>query len=128
MASRIVGVAGIVLLYSYFTSERPRNPQLKRFGETIFGIYVMGFTYGLVESPEDRNAFMAHIPGGEYSLYVFAVLLATAALCLLPGLFVHDAAQILLLLLTVYTAVIDCDLRYCVRQVSLGVCSPGDQM
>ena len=53
MASRILGVAGIVLLYSYFTSEKPRNPQIRRLGETIFGLYVMGFTYCLVESAED---------------------------------------------------------------------------
>lgn len=69
-----------------------------------------------MESPEDRAAFKVHFVGGDYSLYVFAILFATVALCLLPGLFVHDAAQLLLLILVVYTAVVDCDMSYWTRK------------
>ncbi len=112
MSTRLLGVAGMIMLYAFFTMPKPRSPQIRRIGETLVGLYLMCLTYTLVESPEDRKAFMDVVPGGESSLYVMATLLACCALCYLPGLFVHDVSQALILLLPLYTLFIDCNFHY----------------
>ena len=119
MASRLVGMSGMILLYAFFTMPKPRSHQLRRIGEIFFGVYLVALTYMLVESPEDRKAFVTHMPGGEITLYVYVIILATSALCYLPGLFVHDVTQACVILIFVSTILIDCDINYWVNRRGL---------
>ena len=119
MSARLVGMAGMILLYAYFTMPKPRSYQLRRIGEIFFGIYLICTTYMMVESPEDRKAFITHMPGGEITLYMYAIILACSALCYLPGLFVHDVTQACVILIFASTTLIDCDINYWVNRRGL---------
>lgn len=119
MATRLVGMAGMILLYAFFTMPKPRSHQLRRIGEILFGIYLIATTYMMIESPEDRRAFITHMPGGQVTLYMFAIILACSALCYLPGLFVHDVTQACVILLFASTTLIDFDINYWVTRRGL---------
>ena len=112
MVSRMIGVAGTILLYAFFTAPKPRPLQLRRFGEILVGVYLVCLTYMLVESNDDRTAFNRIIPGGDLPVYVVVLLLATACLCYLPGLFVYDIIQMLVFLIPFYTLCVDFNFYY----------------
>lgn len=112
MSSRLVGTAGIIMLYAFFTMPKPRSQQLRRIGETLIGLWLVSITYALVESREDRSAFTTFMPFGEATLYVWAVVYGVCALCYIPGMFVHDVTQVLVVMLWISTMVIDCRIHY----------------
>ena len=112
MTQRSVGVAGFVLLYAYFTMPRPKSQQLKRLGETLVGLYIFCAMYTLVECPEDREAFMEFVPGGNAMLYIFVMLYGCCTLCYLPGYFVHDVTQGLIIVVMLKTLLVDTRLSY----------------
>lgn len=112
MSHRMLGVAGFVLLYGYFTMPKPRSQSLRRSGETLVGLYLLCAAYTQMESPDDKAAFLALVPFGTVSLYIYVLLLATSALCYLPGMFVYDVTQVLILLIPTVTIVVDCNLGY----------------
>ena len=115
MSHRILGVAGYVVLYAYFTMPKPRTPHLRRIGETLVGLYLVCATYSLMESPEDKTAFLKLVPFGTASLYVYVLLLGVCALCYIPGMFVFDITQILLVILPLSTMFVDCNVDYWTR-------------
>ena len=119
MASRLVGVAGMIMLYAFFTMPKPRSAQLRRIGETLVGLWLVCATYMLVQSPEDRSAFTSHLPGGTPMVYIWAVMLGTCALCYLPGMFVHDVSQVLIVFLSISTILVDCDINYWTKRRGL---------
>ena len=98
---------------------KPRSFTLRRIGEILFGVYLAAYTYTLMESPEDRKAFVSHMPGGEITLYMFAILLSCSALCYLPGLFVHDVSQAAVILIFTSTVLVDCDINFWVNRRGL---------
>ena len=112
MSHRMLGVAGYVILYAYFTMPKPRSASLRRIGETLVGLYLICATYSLMESPEDKAAFLKLVPFGNVSLYLYALLLGTSALCYVPGMFVYDVTQALILILPLSTLFVDCNIDY----------------
>ena len=116
MCHRSVGLAGVFVLYAFFTSPKPRNPQLRRMGETLFGIYLLCTAYMTVESQEDRAAFLALVPGGKTVLYVYTLVVVACSLCYLPGYFVNDVSQILIYFLISSTALVDSRFHYWTRK------------
>ena len=113
MGVRTIGVASVFLLYGHFTDKKvTENDQIRRLGETFLGIVMIAQVYGLIESPEDKNAFLSHIPCSVVALYIYAIILGAAGLCYLPGIFVHDVTQVLVFLYTLVTLLIDTDFNY----------------
>src|SRR6218665_601717 len=112
MALRMIGVAGFFYIYAYFCDSRPRHKLLKRIGEMTVGVYTLMATYMVLQSPEDKEAFLRFVPGLHNALFVYATLLAAVGLCYLPGRFVYDLTVILLLILTISTCLIDTKLDY----------------
>lgn len=112
MAHRIVGIAGYFILYAYFSGPKPRSKSLKRIGEITVGIYVSIATYVVLQSPEDKEAFLRFVPGAQSSLFIYATFLAAVGLCYIPGQFVYDVTVLLILLLTISTCLIDSQLSY----------------
>ena len=112
MVSRMIGCAGFFFLYGFFMMKKPRSHWMLRTGETIVGVYLIAATYAIVESKDDREAFLSLVPGGKYSLYVYILLLATCAICYLPGLFVRDVTFALILLQLVNLIFIDSNIDY----------------
>ena len=116
MVHRHIGAAAIFLLYAFFNAPKPRNQQLRRMAEILLGIYTVCAVYTLVESPEDKDAFLKLVPGGMVVFYVYALLFCVAALCYLPGYFVYDAMQVFVILLTLSTVFVDCNFQYWTRK------------
>lgn len=112
MAHRLIGVAGCFVLYSFFTSPKPRNQQMRRIAEILLGLYTFMAVYSLVESEEDKAAFLKLFPGGMVTLYGFVIAYCVVAMCYLPGYFVYDASQVFCLVLLTRTAFIDCNVDY----------------
>lgn len=76
-------------------------------GEILVGVYLFALTYSLFESPEDKTAFVKLFPFGEYSLFVIGSITACCAMCWLPGYFVHDVTQVLVVILTLQFLFVD---------------------
>ena len=45
-------------------------------------------------------------------MYIWALIFGTCALCYLPGLFVHDVSHVLVVVLTISTAMVDTRIHY----------------
>ncbi|KAK2189903.1 hypothetical protein NP493_94g03014 [Ridgeia piscesae] len=118
LCHRMVGVAGFFILYScVLNTSRQKTSQMRRVGETLVGIYLIFASYILYESPEDKRAFLRHVPGGDmFVLYAYIALLAGCAACFLPGYFQHNASQLLIVLVTLGTVMVDLDINYWIRQ------------
>lgn len=112
MTLRCMGVAGFTILYAFYSMRKPRSQPLRRLAESIIGIYLIAIIYSSIESPEDRTAFVNLVPGGNFTLYVYALILAGAAMCYLPGMFVYDVSLFLLPALAVSCVFIDCNVHY----------------
>lgn len=120
MVHRMIGIAGFILFYAYFNMRaREKNPQLLRVGQILVGIYLVCAMYISVESPEDKESFVKLVPGGLYALYVYALIVGVSALCYLPGLYVHDVSQGLIIVLSLTTIFIDSDLNYWTKKRGL---------
>ncbi|MGH0133077.1 UNVERIFIED_CONTAM: hypothetical protein FKN15_045378 [Acipenser sinensis] len=68
--------------------------------------------YSLQHSPEDRLAFLNHIPGGEIPLQLLSMLYGVLALSFFSGYYVRSAAQILAILMPLVILFIDGNLGY----------------
>ena len=112
MAVRGIGVAGFTLLYAFYSMRKPRSQPLRRLAETLIGLYLGTALYSMLESPEDREAFLNLVPGSSVTLYIYALFLGTACLCYLPGLYVYDVTQALLPVLCISTIFVDCNMHY----------------
>ena len=112
MSSRLLGVAGNFLLYTYFISRKPQPHLLRRIGECAVGISVMLSTYSVLIVAEDREAFLKLIPFGHVMLFVYGTLLGTVGLCYIPGLFVYDLTIALVVLLSASTVGVDMRMWY----------------
>ena len=115
----MLGTAGFFLLYAFFTSQKPRIQYLRRIGETFVGIYVACFLYQLLTEPTEKEAFLKHALGGTISLYMFAILLAVCTLCYIPGFFVIDITQALLLALWFFTVTVDSRMHYWTKRIGV---------
>jgi len=69
-------------------------------------------TYGFLQIPEDREAFLKLVPFGYVMLFVYGTLLGTVGLCYIPGLFVYDVTIGLVVLLSMSTIGIDMQVWY----------------
>ena len=116
MVHRMVGVAGFFLFYAYFSSSKPRSPQLRRMAEIIVAIYLMCAMYMSIESPDDRMAFSKLVPGGSYALYIYALMMGVCMLCYLPGMYVHDVTQALVIVVALSTIFVDSNIKFWTRK------------
>jgi len=112
MSTRLLGVAGNFLLYTYFVSQKPRPSLLRRVGECLVGLSVLSATYSVLVVAEDRDAFLALIPFSRVMLFVYGSILGTVALCYIPGLFVYDVTFVLAALLSSSTIGVDLRMWY----------------
>ena len=112
MSLRMVGVAGFFLIYAHFMSAKPRSKTLRRIGEILVGLYALVAMYSMLQISEDREGFFKLIPFPQPMLFIYATLLGVIGLCYLPGLFVYDITVMLVILLTLITAAIDCRMSY----------------
>jgi len=112
MSTRLLGVAGNFLLYTYFVSRNPRPHSLRRIGECLVGISVMLSTYSVLVVLEDREAFLKLIPFGHVMLFVYGTIFGTVGLCYIPGLFVYDVTIGLVILLSASTIGVDMRMWY----------------
>jgi len=112
MSSRLLGVAGSFLLYTYFESRQTQPRLLRRVGECLVGLSVMFITYSVLQIPEDREAFLKLVPFGYVMLFVYGTILGTVGLCYIPGLFVYDVTIGLAILLSASTIGIDMRMWY----------------
>jgi len=112
MSIRMVGVAGFFLIYAHFMSPKPRSKMLRRIGEILVGIYALIAMYSVLQISEDREGFFKMIPFPQTTLFVYATLLGGVGLCYLPGLFVYDVTVLLVILVTLITAAVDCQMSY----------------
>ncbi|XP_069131678.1 transmembrane protein 101-like [Argopecten irradians] len=109
MGIRHLGCAGMFVLYSYL---QDRTSSTRRLGEITIGLYLLGLTYILNNSNEDRSAFLSHIVGGDWSRYFFTLIVACAALSFFSGYFLRDMSISIVILLTLYTVFVDCDFTF----------------
>ncbi|CAH1786193.1 unnamed protein product, partial [Owenia fusiformis] len=117
MSSRMVGVAGIFLLFGFLAGKKDsRNLQLKRLSEITIGVYILAYCYSIVNSPEDRKSFTDLIYGGQPMLYVIVTALMTCCLCHLGGFFIFDISLVLAITLSIMTLCIDCRVQYWTRK------------
>jgi len=112
MSTRLIGVAGNFLLYTYFISQKPQSHLLRRSGECLVGLSVMLSTYSFLVVAEDREAFLKLIPLGYVMLFVYGTVLGTIGLCYIPGLFVYDVTIGLAVLLSASTVGVDMRVWY----------------
>lgn len=112
----MIGVAGYFLLYAFFTASKPRPRWLKRTGELLIGIYALAATYTVLQSAEDKEAFLKLVPGSQPMLFVYTTLLAAIGLCCLPGQFVYDVMQALFVILLFSTLLVDARISYWVQR------------
>jgi hypothetical protein len=115
----MLGTSGFFLLYAFFTSEKPRPQHLRRAGEVIVGIYVAAFLYQLLREPIEREAFLKLAIGGSISLFMMAIILAACVLCYIPGFFVIDITQALLLGLWFTTIAVDARMEYWTKKIGV---------
>lgn len=112
MALKMIGVAGITVLYAFYSMRKPRSLPLKRMAESIVGIILGALMYMVLESDEDRTAFTTLMPGGNISLYAYTLILGGSALCFLPGWYVYDVAVFLVPALIFPCIFVDCHINY----------------
>lgn len=112
MSTRLLGVAGNFLLYTYFISRKPQRQLLRRIGEFLVGFSVIFSTYSVLTIAEDRDAFLKLIPFSHVMLFVYGTILGTVGLCYIPGLFVYDVTIGLAVLLMASTVGIDMRIWY----------------
>lgn len=108
---RMIGVAGYFLLFAYFSDSKSLK-LLKRIGEITVGVSLLMSTYTVLQSPEDKEAFLKFVPGLHGSLFIYATLLAAIAFCFIPGQYVYDLTIVLLIILISSTCLIDTRLNY----------------
>lgn len=107
----MIGVAGFFLLFAYFSDSKSLK-LLKRIGEITVGVSLLMSTYTVLQSPEDKEAFLKFVPGLHGTLFIYATLLAAIALCFIPGQYVYDLTVVLLIILSFSTCLIDTRLNY----------------
>ncbi|XP_021353061.1 transmembrane protein 101-like [Mizuhopecten yessoensis] len=111
MSIRHLGCSGMFILYSHL-QDKSGSSQLRRLGEIIVGLYLIGITYILNNSAEDKRAFLSHIVGGDWSRYFYTLILACAALSFFSGYFLRDMSVSMIILLTLSTLFVDCDFTF----------------
>lgn len=114
MASRHIGCVGIFLLFSSIFENLP-SKQLQKLGETVIGLFLMAFVYILNDSVEDKNAFLYHVPGGDWSRYFFTLVLAAGAISFFSGHFLRDMSISVIVMFGILTILVDCDINYWVE-------------
>jgi len=112
MSTRLLGVAGNFLLYTYFVSRHRESRWLRRVGECLVGLSVLLSTYSVLMVAEDREAFLKLVPFSQVTLFVYGTLLGTVGLCYVPGLFVYDVTFGLVILLSLSTTGVDMRMWY----------------
>ncbi|KAK1159131.1 transmembrane protein 101-like [Acipenser oxyrinchus oxyrinchus] len=116
MYSRALAVTGAFLVLASGAGEmyrqKPRTRSLQSTGQVFLGIYLICVAYSLQHSPEDRLAFLNHIPVGEIPLQLLSVLYGVLALSFFSGYYVRSAAQILAILMPLVILFIDGNLGY----------------
>ena len=109
---RLLGVSSIYFMFAAKVSKESSSSQFSKFGQTVLGAYLLLSTYLLVNSSEDKTAFIKHVPGGEVALYVYILLLASSAISFFGGMFVYDMIQPVIVMLIISTSFIDSDINY----------------
>lgn len=112
MAGRTVGVAGVMMLYAFFTMPKPRDQQLRRIGEILLTIFFAASAYILCNSPEDKTAVMHHFIFGEYMVYIFAIIFAISAFSYCTAMFTFEISQLVIIILIIYTTFIDFNISW----------------
>ena len=112
MSTRLLGVAGSFLLYTYFISRKPQPRLLRRVGECMVGLSVILSTYSVLQVTEDRDAFLKLVPFSHVTLFIYGTVLGTIGLCYIPGLFVYDVTIGLAVLLSATTVGVDMRVSY----------------
>ena len=111
---RHLGCGGVFVLYSFLLDTKRPVP-IRKLGEIIMGLFLLGYCYVLNTSPEDKRAFVSHILGGDYSRYLFTLVMACAAISFFSGYFIRDVSLSVILCLTISTIFIDLDFTYWVE-------------
>ena len=111
---RQVGCAAMFLLFSS-VHDPLQSKHLRKIAETLTGFFLLGYTYILNNSPEDKRAFLLHVPGGDWARYVFTLVLAAGAISFFSGHFLHDISIALIVMFAMLTLLIDCDTGYWVE-------------
>ena len=119
MAYRGVGSAATSAYYAFFTSQKPRNQQLRRFADVLLCLYCIFSAVSLVESAEDRAAFERLVPFSSVSLYVTVLLTCVAALACSISWFVYDVMQVFVAVAFLRTVFVDCNFDYWTRKNSV---------
>lgn len=115
MSVRLVGCAGVLVLFSYF-QEQVKSRQLRKLGETLVGIFLIAYVYIINNTYEDKRAFLMHIPGGDWSRYFITLVLACGAISFFSGYFLRDVSISLAIVFAILTVAIDCDIQYWVNK------------
>ncbi|KAK7098878.1 transmembrane protein 101-like [Littorina saxatilis] len=111
LSLRQIGVLGTYVMLAYIVDKK-RSTQLLRIGQIALGIFLMATVFLINSVPQYREAFSAHMMGGDYMRYLIAVTLAGCALSFFSGYFLHDMSMCAAVTLLLTTAFVDCDLPY----------------
>lgn len=115
MSVRLIGCAGIYVLFSYF-QEQVKSRQLRKLGETLVGIFLIAYVYIINNTYEDKRAFLMHIPGGNWIRYFITLALACGAISFFSGYFLRDVSISLAIVFAILTVAVDCDIQYWVNK------------
>ena len=112
MSSRLLGTAGVVLLYNFYQSKKPRPQHYRRLGETLIGLYLFCLFYALIYSKEDSQALLKHLPGGDVMQNLCIGFAGLGMVAYISSYFVLDITYTLVPFITILTLAIDCDMNY----------------
>lgn len=118
ICGRMIASGGVYLFYADLVSRSPSR-QLRKLSETLIGIYLVCFAYALLNSKEDKAAFIRIVPMGEALLYILTAIIGFCCICFLSGKYIKDGALALAIVATLYTAVIDGNLPYWTKRKNL---------
>ncbi|KAK3101102.1 hypothetical protein FSP39_000947, partial [Pinctada imbricata] len=114
MSVHQAGCAAMFILLSSLHDPK-QSKHLRKIAETLTGFFLIAYTYMLNNSPEDRRALLAHIPGDDWSRYVVTLILAAGAVCFFSGHFLRDISISLVVVFAILTLFVDCDIDYWVK-------------
>ncbi|XP_013380341.1 transmembrane protein 101-like [Lingula anatina] len=111
IASRLLGPVGV---YLYFADllNKTSSKQLRKSSEAILGTYLVCISYLLLNSSDDKNGLKAHLPGGDWALYVIVGMLGACSVALFSGMYLRDACYLTIGLITLYSVFIEGDIDF----------------
>ncbi|ESN94143.1 hypothetical protein HELRODRAFT_180314 [Helobdella robusta] len=112
MVHGLIGAASALLMFSFFSFDKPRPQKLWKFTGILMAFYSATQCYILLRSAEDKTAFTQFVPYTNTSLFIYMLLHGTVALCLFTNVHVYDFHVILGVLVAFKLLLVDLQISY----------------